>query len=99
MLKEKLQSIFDHALICDACLGRQFAKLLTQTTNEERGKALRMSYALWLDSNEDSKKEKPSEHILTQNMSNYTFKNNKHLLENEKTTHQTLAKIYHAGVF
>ncbi|MCK5039541.1 MAG: hypothetical protein KAR87_01060 [Candidatus Aenigmarchaeota archaeon] len=79
MLKEKLQSIFDHALICDACLGRQFAKLLTQTTNEERGKALRMSYALWLDSNEDSKKEKPSEHILTQNMSNYTFKNNKHL--------------------
>jgi len=50
MLKEKLELVLNYAPICDACLGRQFAKLLTKTTNEQRGSALRMNYAMYIDS-------------------------------------------------
>ena len=32
--------------LCDNCLGRQFAQLLTNTSNKERGKALRYVCAM-----------------------------------------------------
>ena len=36
--------------LCDSCLGRQFAELLTDMTNRERGKALRLVIAMMYES-------------------------------------------------
>ncbi|MBN2101765.1 MAG: tRNA pseudouridine(54/55) synthase Pus10 [Candidatus Aenigmarchaeota archaeon] len=46
MILEKAKSILRTGYVCDHCLGRQFAQLLTGTGNEERGKSLRYALAL-----------------------------------------------------
>ncbi|MCK5177396.1 MAG: hypothetical protein KAQ92_06725 [Candidatus Aenigmarchaeota archaeon] len=78
MLKKKIELIFNYAPICNSCLGRQFSKLLSQTTNEKRGKALRMQYALLMDA---SDKKEPSQNMKI-NLSEFTFNNVK--FENPK---------------
>jgi len=40
--------------VCDRCLGRQFAQLLTNTSNEVRGSALRRTVALMVDAKRDT---------------------------------------------
>ncbi|HDN65512.1 MAG TPA: tRNA pseudouridine(54/55) synthase Pus10, partial [Methanosarcinales archaeon] len=42
-------TILDEGLICDHCLGRQFAKLSTGHTNRERGAAIRLVLAMTAD--------------------------------------------------
>jgi tRNA pseudouridine synthase 10 len=51
-MKEKLIELLKSGYVCDHCLGRQFAQLLTNTTNEERGKILRHYAAMLVDSGE-----------------------------------------------
>ncbi len=46
MIPEKAKRILRTGYVCDHCLGRQFAQLLTRTTNEERGKAIRYALAM-----------------------------------------------------
>lgn len=50
MLTDTAKSILKKNYICDHCLGRQFAQILSGFTNEERGKAIRtllaMEYAI-----------------------------------------------------
>ena len=43
------RAILDEGLICDHCLGRQFAKLSTGLTNRERGAAIRLVLAMTAD--------------------------------------------------
>ena len=52
-MKEKIIEILKKGYICDNCLGRQFAQLLSGLDNEERGKVLRYFIAMSLDSGED----------------------------------------------
>jgi len=51
-VKEKLIEILKEGFVCDRCLGRQFAQLLTGLTNGDRGKILRNYVAMLLDSEE-----------------------------------------------
>jgi len=60
--------------VCDACLGRQFAKLLTGYTNEERGKILRNALAFELDN-----KSIDHSKIDMSNFHNIKFRENKEL--------------------
>ncbi len=46
---EKAIELMKHGYICDHCLGRQFAQLLTGMTNEERGRAIRKVVAMMYD--------------------------------------------------
>ncbi len=46
MISEKAKRILRIGYVCDHCLGRQFAQLLTGTSNKERGKAIRYALAL-----------------------------------------------------
>ena len=48
--EERLGKIFSHGYVCDHCLGRQFAKLLSGFSNDERGIALRRYFAMRIDS-------------------------------------------------
>ena len=48
MINEKLFKILEYS-ICDNCLGRQFGHLISDTTNKERGEALRKVAAMEID--------------------------------------------------
>jgi len=52
-VKEKIIEILKEGYICDNCLGRQFAQLLSGLDNEERGKFLRYFVAMSLDAGEN----------------------------------------------
>jgi tRNA pseudouridine synthase 10 len=56
--------------VCDWCLGRAFAQLLSGYTNKERGKVVRTSLAMVIDSGE-------SMQIEPSNFHGYNFRNNK----------------------
>ncbi len=43
---DSASEILKKGYVCDNCLGRQFAQLLTGCTNKERGKALRLTLAM-----------------------------------------------------
>ncbi|MEA1944007.1 MAG: tRNA pseudouridine(54/55) synthase Pus10 [Euryarchaeota archaeon] len=47
------RTILREGLICDHCLGRQFAKLSTGLTNNERGRAIRLVLAMIADAEDD----------------------------------------------
>ncbi|KAF5419639.1 MAG: tRNA pseudouridine synthase Pus10 [Candidatus Methanogaster sp.] len=47
------RAVLDEGLICDHCLGRQFAKLSTGLTNRERGAAIRLVLAMTADAADD----------------------------------------------
>jgi tRNA pseudouridine synthase 10 len=49
---EKVKGILKKGYICDSCLGREFAELLSGMTNAERGKILRNYVAMLIDSGE-----------------------------------------------
>lgn len=49
ILLQKLYEIFIRGYICDNCLGRQFAQLLSNTNNKKRGMILRHFFAFILD--------------------------------------------------
>ncbi len=49
-LDERVEKILEKGRICDHCLGRQFAQLLTGMSNEERGEILRRFVAMEVDS-------------------------------------------------
>ena len=49
---EKVLRLFQHGYICDHCLGRQFAQLLSGKENYERGRSIRDFFAMLLDSGE-----------------------------------------------
>jgi len=51
-MKDKLAEILKEGYVCDHCLGRQFAQLLSGFGNEERGKILRYFVAMLIDSGE-----------------------------------------------
>ncbi|MBS3782100.1 MAG: tRNA pseudouridine(54/55) synthase Pus10 [Candidatus Thermoplasmatota archaeon] len=57
-LLEKVENALEKDL-CDHCLGRLFAQLGTGITNAERGKSLRISYAMF--TSEEQRKEVPEE--------------------------------------
>lgn len=48
MIQEKAEKILKQP-VCDNCLGRQFSRLLSGYTNEERGKAIRNAIAMDVD--------------------------------------------------
>lgn len=54
-LLEKGEKILRQGYVCNHCLGRQFAQLLTGYENKERGKIIRDFLALSLESNKDLK--------------------------------------------
>ncbi len=51
-IKERLVEILKDGYVCNNCLGRQFAQLLSGLSNEERGRILRHFVAMLLDSGE-----------------------------------------------
>ncbi len=51
-IMKKVEIIMKQGYICDHCLGRQFAQLLTGTTNVERGRAIRKVAAILYDAGE-----------------------------------------------
>jgi len=51
-VKQKLVEILKDGYVCDHCLGRQFAQLLSGFGNEERGRILRHFAAMLIDSEE-----------------------------------------------
>jgi len=51
-MKEKVIEILKENFVCNQCLGRQFAQILTGMTNEERGKIIRYYLAMLIDSGE-----------------------------------------------
>jgi tRNA pseudouridine synthase 10 len=51
-VKEKLEEILKEKYVCDSCLGRNFAQLLSGLSNEQRGKILRNYLAMLIDSGE-----------------------------------------------
>ena len=51
-LIEKLTRMLKEKFLCDRCLGRQFAQLLTGMSNKERGRILRYFLAMLIDSGE-----------------------------------------------
>lgn len=55
MLQERAESILAKGYVCDHCLGRQFAQLLTGMSNRERGEVVRTWMAMRLDSGEEIK--------------------------------------------
>jgi tRNA pseudouridine synthase 10 len=52
---EKTEEILKTGCVCDHCLGRQFAKLLSGFSNDQRGNAFRTALAMQLDSSDDLK--------------------------------------------
>jgi len=51
-MKEKAIELMKKDYICDRCLGRNFAQLLSGLTNQERGKIIRNYIAMLMDSRE-----------------------------------------------
>lgn len=51
-IKEKLVGVLKDGYVCDHCLGRSFAQLLSGLGNEDRGKIFRYFVAMSLDSGE-----------------------------------------------
>ncbi len=51
-VKEKIVEMLKEGFVCDRCLGREFAQLLTGLKNEERGRILRHYIAILIDSGE-----------------------------------------------
>jgi tRNA pseudouridine synthase 10 len=51
-VKEKIIEILKVNYVCDRCLGRNFAQLLSGMSNEERGKVLRYYLAMLIESGE-----------------------------------------------
>jgi tRNA pseudouridine synthase 10 len=47
---EKIKGILQKGFICNSCLGRQFAELLSGFTNEQRGRTIRQYVAMLIDS-------------------------------------------------
>ncbi len=68
---EKAMKILEIGYVCDRCLGRQFAQLLSNTSNEARGKALRLAVAMQLDQSGDTQR------IDMRNFLGITFHNEK----------------------
>jgi tRNA pseudouridine synthase 10 len=52
---EKIDGIMKDGYVCDRCIGRQFAQLLTGTDNKRRGEVVRFLLAMKVDSGEDMK--------------------------------------------
>ena len=65
-LQEKTHRILQHP-VCNRCLGRQFAQLLSGYTNEERGRLLRTLVAMSID------KEHGGADLDMSNFTNYKF--------------------------
>lgn len=53
MFEDKIRDILSQGYICDYCLGRQFAQLLSGTENRKRGEVIRYFFALMLESGQD----------------------------------------------
>jgi len=51
-ITEKAVEMLKEGFVCNSCLGRQFASLLTGYTNEQRGKIIRQFVAFLVDSGE-----------------------------------------------
>ncbi|MFP4150513.1 MAG: tRNA pseudouridine(54/55) synthase Pus10 [Candidatus Aenigmatarchaeota archaeon] len=51
-LQERAEKILQKGYVCDHCLGRQFAQLLTGMSNEKRGEVMRKFIAMALDKGE-----------------------------------------------
>ena len=51
-VQEKIVDILKEGYVCDQCLGRSFAQLLSGFSNEQRGKILRHFVAMLIDSEE-----------------------------------------------
>ena len=66
--------------VCDHCLGRQFAKLLSGSTNEKRGEVLRSALAFALDAG------LVETNVDLSNFKNFTFHNN--LKQEEFSSHK-----------
>jgi tRNA pseudouridine synthase 10 len=49
---EKIKGVFRKGFICNDCVGRQAAELLSGLTNEERGRIVRQFAAMFIDSGE-----------------------------------------------
>ena len=77
MISETAREILQKGYVCDHCLGRQFAQILSGTTNRERGHAIRTALAL-----EYSIKPFPADKT---NFSGFNFRKGK--LEAKKETH------------
>lgn len=54
-IMDKVGEILKFGVICDHCLGRQFGKLISGLSNDQRGKAIRIVFAMQIDSMEDMK--------------------------------------------
>ncbi|OGI15756.1 hypothetical protein A3K63_00055 [Candidatus Micrarchaeota archaeon RBG_16_49_10] len=52
---DKVAEILKKGYVCDRCVGRQFAQLLTETDNEKRGQAIRFVLAMQYDSGMEAK--------------------------------------------
>ena len=52
-VKEKAIEILKEGYVCDRCLGRNFAQLLSGLTNEKRGEIIRNYLAILIDSGEE----------------------------------------------
>lgn len=79
-IDSKLSRIFSYGYVCDHCLGRQFAKLLTGFSNDQRGEALRRYFAMKTDASGS-----PG-NINISNFSDFVFHNEK-IIRNEKQAH------------
>ncbi len=61
MLFERCMKIMKKGYVCDHCLGRQFAQILSGLDNEERGKVLRTAFYMAIDIGEIGIEENGSE--------------------------------------
>ena len=58
MLIKSLEDVLKNYYLCDNCLGRLVSQLLTNETNKNRGKTIRMFFAMLADAKEvEIKKE------------------------------------------
>lgn len=69
---QKIYNIFKLGYVCDNCLGRQFAQLLSGMNNKKRGRILRGFFALALDYDNSILKN-----IEISNFQNFIFRNEK----------------------
>jgi tRNA pseudouridine synthase 10 len=74
---DKIIDILKDGYVCDRCIGRQFAQLLTGTDNKKRGEAIRFILAMKMDSGEDLK-------INESNLYGFEFHNKKLKAERPK---------------
>ena len=66
---EKLKIILSNFILCDDCLGRQFAKLLTFSNNKRRGEILREYFAFLIDAQNINE----TNNIIKTNLSRFKF--------------------------